>query len=194
MHLRKSLLAVAAVVAAGLLALSPTANAATGSTSGTFASGNATFAGSTYTCSTGSAGGTYNTTATTNAIVFSTLSISCNTPVGTATVSVTTGGCPGGVAVNLPGPTRTAGIDTAIAGTAVFGTGTCVRVSALGGLCTANVQGTVGASYNETVGANKLTLNGSGTLANQSGCLGLLTGTFTLNSIVFNMTPDVNFV
>jgi hypothetical protein len=182
MHLRKSLVAIAAVAAASLLALSGAANAA--SVTGTFVSGNASFAGSSYGCTGGSATGT----SAGKAVTFSALSINCSTPVGTATVSLNSG-CT--VVANFP--TATSAIETSLAGTAAFGTGTCVKVSAGGGICTANVQGTVSATYNETVGANKLTLNGPGTLANQSaGCFGLMTGTFTLNNIVFNMSPDIN--
>lgn len=196
MHLRKSLVAVAAIVAAGLLGLSGTANAATGSFTGYFKSGNATFAGSTYGCSSGSISGTYDTIGS-PALRFSTVTLNCSTPVGTATVSVTPAGCPGGVAVNLPGPTRTSGIDTSIAGTAVMGTGTCVKVSGLGGLCTANSQGTIGASYNETVSGvndNEITFSGTGSLANQSGCLGLWSGNYTLNNFTFGIAPALNFV
>jgi hypothetical protein len=89
MHLRKSLVAIAAVVAAGLLALSGTANAVTTPITGSFVSGNASFAGSTYGCSTGSATGIADDVA--NTITFSALSISCSTPVGTATVSLNPG-------------------------------------------------------------------------------------------------------
>ena len=186
MHLRKALaIGATALLAAGLLVLMPTAaNATPVAIGGSFQGGNASFAGSSYGCTSGAVSGTYDTVSS-PAFSFSTLSLNCSTPVGAATISLNSS-CT--VAVNLPGPTRTAGVDAAIAGTAVFGTGTCVKVSAMGGTCTANVQGTVTASFKETVragGWQDLFLNGSGTLANQSGCSGLLTGSFTLNNIDF---------
>src|SRR3954471_5112986 len=87
MHLRKSLVAAAAIVAAGLMAISGSALAATGSVTGSFVGGSASFAGATYGCTTGAVNGTYNTTAADN-LAFTTLSISCSTPVGTATISL----------------------------------------------------------------------------------------------------------
>jgi hypothetical protein len=187
MHLRTSLVAVAAVVAAGLLALSGTANATTTPITGSFVSGNASFAGSTYGCTTGSVTGSADDVADT--ITFSTLHQVCSTPVGSLTVSLNPG-CT--VVASFPGANNTV-IETALAGDAVFGTGTCVKVSSGGGICTYNVQGTVDATFNETTTQNTLTLNGPGTLANQSfGCFGLMTGTFTLNNITFNTTPAVN--
>jgi hypothetical protein len=182
MHLRTSLVTIAAVAAASLVALSGAANAA--SVTATFASGNASFAGSTYGCT----GGTVTGTSSGRAITFSSLSINCSTPLGTATASLNTG-----CTIVATFPTATAAIETSLAGSEVFGTGTCIKVSMGGGFCTANVQGTVSATYDETVGANTLTLNGPGTLANQSaGCFGLWTGTFTLNNIRFSLSPDVN--
>jgi len=184
MHLRKALaIGATALFAAGLLVLLPSAaNAASGAISGSFQGGNATFAGMTYGCTTGTVSGTYDTVSS-PAFSFSTLSLNCSTPVGAATISLNS--CTVPVTLTTG---RTSGVDTAISGSAAFGTGTCVKVSAMGGTCTANVQGTVTTTFNETVrtgGWQDLILNGSGTLANQSGCSGLLTGSFTLNNIDF---------
>ena len=196
MHLRKSLVAAAAIVAAGLLALSSTAFATTGTVTGQFKSGSASFAGQTYGCTGGTVAGNYDDTSN-PALTFSTLNISCATPVGTATVSLVS---PCTVPVTLT-TGRTSGLDTAIGGTAAFGAGTCVKVTALFGACTAFVSGTVNATFNETVktgGWQDLILNGSGTLVGaSSGCTGLLSGTFTLVGIDFNVKPasgSINFV
>ena len=187
MHLRTSLVAIAAVVASGLLALSGTANATTTPITASFVSGYTSFAGSSYGCAGGSATGIADNVADT--ITFSALRVSCSTPLGSLTVSLNSG-CT--VIATFTG--ATAGIDTALAGNAVFGSGTCVKVSAGGGICTYNVQGTVSATFDETTTQNRLILNGPGTLANQSfGCFGLMTGTFNLNNITFNTTPAVNF-
>ena len=183
MQLHKALtVGAAAVLVAGLLVLLPAAaTAAPVAISGSFQSGTASFAGSTWSCTSGTASGTYDT-ASSPEFSFSSLTLGCYTPAGGATITLNTCTVP----VDLTG-TRTSGVDAAIAGTAAFGSGTCVKVSA--GTCTANVQGTVGANFNETVragGWQDLTLNGSGILANQSGaCGGVLTGSFTLNNIVF---------
>jgi len=201
MHLRTSLAAVAgvaAVVAAGLIGLSSSAYAGTGTVTGSFASGTATYSGATYGCTSGSVAGTYDDI-NNPALVISSMSISCSTPFGTSTTSLNSCTVP----VSLTG-TRTSGIDTAIAGNAVFGTGTCVKVSLLAGLCTFNVQGTVAATFNETtkvvggVTYQDLILNGSGTIANQSpNCFGFYSGSFTLNNIAFNIAAaggPINFV
>ena len=196
MHLRTSLVAAAAIVAAGLLALSGTAFATTGTVTGQFTSGSASYGGSTYGCTGGSVAGTYDTVSN-PAFTFSTLSLNCSTPVGTASISLVS---PCTVPVILT-TGRTSGLDTAIGGTAVFGTGSCVKVSALLGACTAYVSGNVTATFNETVktgGWQDLILNGSGTLVGaSSGCVGLLSGTFTLVGIDFNVKPasgSINFV
>ena len=204
MHLRKSLALAAAVVTAGLVGVTCTAAYAApsyigvnGSTAsgtaaidGIFWSGNASFAGSTYGCTSGSDAGTVirGPVSATADISFTSLSMSCSLPVGTMTISINSG-C--SVPVDFPGATVTDGVDTAVTGTAAMGSGSCVKVSGLGGLCTANAQGTISATFNETVrsigGVNyqDLIYNGSATLANQSGCLGLLSGNFTLNNIDF---------
>ena len=196
MHLRTSLIAAAAIVAAGLLALSGTAFATTGTVTGQFTSGSASYGGSTYGCIGGSVAGTYDTVSN-PALTFSTLSLSCTTPVGTSSISLVS---PCTVPVTLT-TGRTSGLDTAIGGTAAFGTGTCVKLSMLFGACTAYVSGTVNATFDETVkagGWQDLILNGSGTLVGaSSGCTGLLSGTFTLNNIDFNVKPasgSINFV
>ena len=133
-----------------------------------------------------------------SAIVFTVMSLACSLPVGAATISLG-GGCT--LVVSLPGPTRTADVDTSISGTA------CLRHRHLRQdqrplhTCTANLQGTIGATFNETVktgGWQDLILNGTGTLANQSaGCGGALTGALTLNTIDLNVKPasgSINFV
>ena len=235
MHLRKTL-TVAAALAAGLLGLTATANAAgtpigapvqfirvNGATStppaatdtvpinAIFKSGTATFAGSTYGCSGGTMAGTTKRgayTGTTPAFQFTTVNITCNTPVGNATVSVTPAcAALGGVPVTFNDPVVNDGLlDGGGKGGPkyfnVLGTADipatpapgCVKVSALGGLCTAYAVGTgLTAQFNEaikTVGGvsyQDLIYKGSGSLVNQSGCLGLYTGVFTLNAITFNI-------
>ena len=187
MHLRTSLVTAAAIVAAGLIGLSSTAFATTGTVTGQFQSGSSSFAGSTYGCTSGTVAGSYNTS--NPAFNFSTLSLNCSTPVGTATVSLVS---PCTVPVTLT-TGRTTGLDTTIGGGAAFGTGNCVKVSALFGTCTAFVYGGVSATFDETIktgGWQDLTLNGSGTLVGASpGCAGLLSGTFTLVGIDFNLKP-----
>ena len=196
MHLRTSLIAAAAIVAAGLLALSSTAFATTGTVTGQFKSGSSSFAGSTYGCSGGTVAGTYDDTSN-PALTFSTLSLNCFSPTGNVTVSLVS---PCAVPVTLT-TGRTSGLDTAIGGTIAAGAGTCVKVSSLFGACTAYGSGTFNATFNETVktgGWQDLILNGSGTLVGaSSGCTGLLTGTFTVNNFDFNVKPasgSINFV
>jgi len=224
MHLRKTLTVAAAVLAAGLLGLTATANAtgtpvgapvsvievngnATAGTvgiDGIFKSGSAAFAGSNYGCSGGTVSGTIARGPVSAAADFSftTMNITCNTPVGNATISVNSG-C--AVTADFPDQTVNTGLlDTGagpkyynVDGTATFpniAAPGCVKVSALGGLCSANVVGSgIGAQFNEAtkvvggVTYQDLILNGTGSLLNQMGCLGLLTGTFTLNNIDFNV-------
>lgn len=188
MNLRKPLVAAAAIVAAGLMAVSGSALAGTGSASGSSTgTGTASFAGGTYSCPSGSVGGTYDDT-NNPAYTFSSMNITCSTPIGNATISLNCA-----VPVNLTAGRTSSTSDTGITGNAVFGTSTCVQVTALFGVCTANVHGTVSAAYNESTA--KLTLNGVGTLSGPSpGCGGVMTGTFTLNGIEFAMSPKVNFL
>jgi hypothetical protein len=126
--------------------------------------------------------------------VFNAANINCSSPVGS--IKITLNGC--GVPVTLG--SRTSGVDTSITGVAALGSGICVQISALGNLCAANVNGNLNVTYDETLklvgGINyqDLTLSGSGTLVNQVGCFGLLGGSFTLNNIVFSLTPAINFV
>lgn len=197
MHLRKSLVAVAAIVAASLIGLSSGAYATTGTISGTYNSGTVAFAGSMYGCTSGSFAGTYDTV-NNPALNFSTVSFNCATPAGNATISLNSCTVPATLTTG-----RTSGLDTAIGGSAPLGS-TCIKVSALGGLCTANVQGTLSATFNETtkvvggVTYQDLMFNGSGALANQSsGCLGIYTGTFTLSSFSVNIAASggpINFL
>jgi len=238
MHLRKTIaVAGAAVLAASLLGLTGTANAAgtpigspvqfirvNGATStppaltdtvginGIFKSGTASFAGSTYGCTGGTVNGTtkrgaYN--GTTPAFQFTTMSITCNTPVGNATISVTPAcAALGGVPVYFNDPVVNDGLLDGggkggpkyfnVLGSVDFPATPapgCVKVSALGGLCSAYVVGTgLIAQFNEIIKTDvngvrwqDLILKGTGSLVNQSGCLGLLTGNFTLNAITFNI-------
>jgi len=195
MHLRTSLVAAAAIVAAGLLGLSSTAFATTGTVSGQFKSGSASFAGSTYGCTGGTVAGTYDDTSN-PALTFNTLNISCSTPLGTATVSLVS---PCTVPVTLT-TGRTSGLDTAIGGSIAAGS-SCVKVSSLFGACTAYGSGTFTATFNETVktgGWQDVIFDGAGTLVGASpGCSGLYSGSFTLVNFDFNVKPasgSINFV
>ena len=222
MQLRKNLILGAAVLTAGVLGLTSTADAtgggaityigvngstATGSVAinGIFRGGTATFAGSSYSCTSGTVSGTVTRgpASATKDLSFPTLSLSCNTPLGAATISVnpscavtaefadadvhdgTRDTGTGAAFSRVDGPAPTYG--------ATF-PGVCVKLTAVFGACTANVVGTVDASFDEaitTTGGVKyqdLILNGSGTLANQSsGCTGVMTGSFTLNDIDFGI-------
>jgi len=147
MHLRKSLALAAAVVTAGLVGVTCAAayaapsyigvNGSTASGSvaitGIFWSGNASFAGSTYGCTSGSDTGTVMRGPVSAAadISFTTLNLVCSFPVGAMTISINSG-C--SVPVDFPGATVTDGVDTAVTGTAAMGSGTCVKVGGLGGL------------------------------------------------------------
>ena len=198
MHLRTSLVTAAAIVAAGLIGLSSDAVATTGTVTGQFKAGTVSMAGSTYGCTTGTVGGSYDDT-NNPAIVLTSVSLSCNTPVGPGTISLNSG-CTVPVTLTT-GRTPTLG-DIAIGGSAVFGVGTCVKISALFGICTANLQGNPGANFNETVKTpgnwQDLIFNRWVTFANQTaGCGGALTGTFTLNNIDYNVKPasgSINFL
>jgi len=239
MQLHKALSTVAAVLAAGLIGLTSTSGAdaagtpigspvqkigVNGSTvngtvgiDGIFKSGTASFAGSTYGCSFGTMAGTtvrgaYTGAGPTAAFNFTTMNITCNTPVGNATISVTPAcAAVGGVPVYLGDPVVNDGLldgggkggpkyfnvlgSVDIPATPAPG---CVKVTALGGLCTAYGVGTgLVAQFNETIKTvgtppnavlyQDLILKGTGSLVNQSGCLSLYTGNFTLNAITFNI-------
>jgi len=209
MHLRKSLTVGAAVLAAGLLGLTPTASAAgaiahvgvNGSTAagnvaidGVFHNGNATFAGKTYGCTAGTVGGTVKRGAV-NAnpeLTFSTMSLVCATPLGNATFTV---GATCSVDVKFAGTVNDGTSDVGVPGTATM-PALCVNLNVGGGIiCQAKVTGTVGAAFDETimtiggVDYQRLTLNGTGLAVNNQtfGCLGVLAGAVTLNAITFDL-------
>ncbi len=224
MHLRKALTVGAAVLAAALLGLTSTASAtggggtlayvaANGSTTpgsvainGIFSSGTATIAGTAYTCTGGSVGGTVQPGAVnaTPDLIFNVLSLTCATPLGISGVISVSTGCT--VDVEFAGTNVHDGtVDTGagpkfirVPGTAtmpVIAAPGCVRISVLNGVCTASIEGTVGAAFDEAIttigGANyqQLFLDGTGlTFNNQSaGCIGLLNGGITLNNIKFSV-------
>jgi len=188
----------------GYIAVNGSTAVGTPAIDGVFLGGSSVFAGSSYTCS----GGTFAGTITRGAVSatpdlsFSTVNMTCNTPTGNATISVNSG-C--SVTVDFPDQVVNDGtIDTG-AGAKYFnvaGTATlpniaypgCVKISTLGGLCTANAIGTgISAQLDEAVhsvgGVNyqDLIFNGAGSIVNQSGCLGLMTGTFVLNNLAFHI-------
>jgi hypothetical protein len=200
MKFRKAILAGAAVVAAGLMGLTSAASAGTasinyvqvdGNTSGVhpiagdFVSGTATFGGGTYGCVGGTVEGDAHAgpVPTGGQIDFTVLDIVCATPIGIdATISIDQN-----CATFVPDATATVAdgkTDTAVPGTVTLGTG-CGNVTAA--TCSADVQGTVGATYNEVT--QELILNGNGfTLSNQSvGCFGLISGNVGLNAITFGI-------
>lgn len=222
MRLRRTLTIGAAALAAGLLGFTSTAQAddptggpiaevmvngdnTVGSDpiDGIFKSGTASFGGGTFGCSGGTADGIVRSgghpPATGSDMEFSTLTISCDTPVGgDATISVNTG-CTVDVDFaddNVHDGTVDTGTGTKFSrvdGEATMAPG-CVEVSALSGFCTADVEGSVDAFFDEAikdvggVDYQDLILDGSGLqLTNQSGCLGLLTGNIDLNDITFNI-------
>ncbi|GAA4758438.1 hypothetical protein GCM10023350_50240 [Nocardioides endophyticus] len=197
MHLRKALTLCAAVAAAGALAIAPAAQATTPTggtlqyikinnvstngtvaTSGTFKGGTATFValGYTATCSAGSVVGTVKRGAITSgtaAFNFTTLSITCNTPLGISATIALAPGC--SVNVNMGGvrtspndnvhdsynPTAT--IDSGLYNSAapqkvhnVLGTLVlpapalnCVTVTLSSGTCKAYVQGNANVEFDE---------------------------------------------
>jgi hypothetical protein len=223
MRLRTSLTIGAAALAAGLLALTSTAVASNptgtsinfvrvnGNTAGThtitgvFKSGTASFGGGTFGCTGGTVQGSAAagaTPATKIATVsFSTLNITCATPLGVnATISI---GSNCASAAFQDSNVHDGLVDTGtgtkfsnVNGTVTLAAN-CGTVTA--GPCTANVSGTVSASYNEAIKAGNyqdLILNGTGfTLSNQSAlCFGLLTGGVTLNNIDFNINSPSSTV
>jgi hypothetical protein len=204
MRLRKVLLAGAAAVAAGLMGITPTAGAGVtsinhvqvdGNTSGShavtgdFVSGTASYGGGTYGC----IGGTVIGDATAGAVPsgghvdFTSLNLICATPLGiNQTVSIADDCArfdPIATATVTDGKT-----DTAVPGTVTLDPG-CGTLSYAP--CTADVQGSVSATYNETT--QELALNGTGfSLSNQSiGCFGLVAGSVGLNNIIFSI-DDTN--
>jgi hypothetical protein len=235
MQLRKAIVLGAAAVAAGVLGLTPAVQATTitggnittiqigGSSAsgavfvaGVLKSGTATFdaLGFTASCASGTIGGVANrgpVTSGGNVFTFTTLSMTCNTPLGiNATISLNTSCL---VAVGLGGvrPTHDnvhAGLtDTGlytgvtqknhnVLGTATIPAGNCVKVQLTSGGCIAYAWGTTGVQFDEaqkTVGGvtyQDLILKGTSTviLYNANGsCLGLMQGSVSLNNIDFNV-------
>ena len=193
MHLRKSLVAVAAALAVGLLGLSSSAYATIGAASGPFSnSGSITIAGSTWYCNYGGTiGGSYDNI-NNPAFTFTTMSVGCITPVAVATISLNSCAVPVYLTTG-----RTAGVDTAVTGTADFGTSTCVQIKNLSGYCTIYVQGTVNATFNENVsgGYQDLVLN-SPAGGNPAQCSGFPATTIALNNLRFRIAGSpgpINF-
>ena len=207
MQLRRSLTVGAAILAAGLLALTPSATAGgaishvgvNGSTAagavaidGVFHNGNATFAGKTYGCTGGTVAGNVKRGAV-NAnpeLTFGTMNLVCDTPLGDATFTV---GATCSVDVKFAGTVNDGTGDVGVPGTATM-PANCVNLN-IGGGCMAKVTGTVGAAFDETLmtigGVNyqRLTLNGTGLVVNNQNflCLGLLAGAVTLNAVTFDL-------
>lgn len=201
MRMRKILIAGAAAVAAGLLGFMAPAQASAAITlvsvngdssdtvheiNGTFKSGTASFLGGTYGCTGGDAMGIVRggsqPPATGSTMEFDTLNIICSSPVGGDAIISVNPGCT--VDVDYSDDVNPGLVDN-VDGIATMPPG-CVEVSALAGACTADVEGTVPAVYDE---ANQdLILSGSGLeLTNGSGCLGLLDGPIDLNDITFDI-------
>ena len=241
MHLRKAIVLGAAVVAAGVLVLTPAVQATTitggnittvavngDATSGTdtvtgiFKSGTATFdaIGFTANCSGGTIGGTVNRgpfTSGGTAFSFGTLTITCTTPLGINATITLQAGCSVPVTMGGVRPTHDnvhVGLtDTGaytgatqknhnVLGGATFPAGNCVKVTLSSGGCVAYATGTTGVQFNEaqkTVGGvtyQDLILKGTSTvnLTGQNGfCLGIMTGTVSLNNIDFNVTGNLDF-
>ncbi len=217
MHLRKTLIVGAAVLAAGLLGLSATATASTpgstvssievdGSTvngtvakTGVWKGGTATINGSNYGCTGGSVGGTVVRgayTAGTTAMTFPTLNIVCATPLGTNANVNMKAGCSATVSFNdlvHTGLTDTGvpgGKFHRVAGTLTILPACSARVSVFGGICTADVSGQAPAYFDEFIKpSNDQTLGLNGAGLSLSGGTGLCG---TLLSGAFNLN-DVRF-
>jgi hypothetical protein len=237
MNLRKAITLGAAVAAAGLLTLTPSVQAAsptgTNVTSiavngvttagvvpvdGIFKGGTATFnaLGFTSSCTAGTVNGSVNRgpfTRGTAAFNFTTLTLSCATPLGIKATIALNAGCT--VPVTMGGVKANDNVHVGLTDTGlwpatgakpknhnVVGTATigfkCATVALTGGsTCTARADGTVQAQFNEAtkvvggVTYQDLILNGTGlSLRNQTAaCLGLMSGGVTLNQITFNVKP-----
>lgn len=207
MHLRKTLLTGVALVAASLLALSPTASAGPTSSinyvhvdgatsgaqpiSGAYEGGTAYLAGLTYGCSGGTISGTIDAGATAGGVVnvdYSTLNLTCDGALGidpVITLNSTT--CATGT---FEDSDATDGLSDVISGSVTLAPN-CGQIRQA--TCTANVQGTVDAAYDETT--QDLVLAGSGfSLSNQSApCLGFMTGGVGLNDITFDVDDVIDF-
>lgn len=225
MHLRKTLTLAAAVLATGLLGLASTSQAdpPTGGPIATVEiNGNSTPMGvpvTGYYTGTGSIDnygqrwGCYSGNGITGAfnrgthplgagghdLVLFSLNLICGSGAGQVTWSID----PGCAYMDFgDGDVHNGTVDTgtgpdfsAVAGVLVLGTGTCVTVSS-GRSCGANLQGTFGVDFDETIKQDssgryqEMTLRGTGAYANQSGCYNTVTGTVTLNNIVFRIRVD----
>ncbi|HTW17187.1 MAG TPA: hypothetical protein VMF51_18805 [Nocardioides sp.] len=247
MNLRKAITAAAAVSAAALLVLTPSAQASspTGSditqipingngtagtvaVSGTLKAGNLTFDALAFTtsCAGGTVAGNVNRgpfTSGGTAFSLSTLSLSCPTPLGINANMTVSPGCliyvtmgnvkqtpfndnvhPGLIdSGKWAGTTPKPKLHNAL-GRASIGS-KCVAVTLPGSSCTARADGNVAVEFNEAIktvsGVNyqELILKGPGlTLRNQTAaCLGLMSGSVTLNQITFNLptttTGNIDF-
>ncbi|QWF24135.1 hypothetical protein KM427_10835 [Nocardioides sp. LMS-CY] len=215
MRFRKLLVATAAVVAAGAMALAPAAQAAPTSVDVGGDSSNTShvlngvlknasvnmqtvFGNIKLNCSSGSAAGTVNGGAIGNPVFeFTSLNLNCDSFIPGTTVSMQVTGC--NVTADLTGGVS-GGIST---GTAHFSDSTgkaCVKVTVSSG-CTLYIGGHVGVTFDNTVkagGGQDFVLNGSGATvfsnpAAPSGCLGTVStgNALTLNSVTFNLSsPD----
>jgi hypothetical protein len=237
MNLRKAITLAAAVAAAGLLTLAPSVQAASptgnditvvniggNATAGTvpvdgiFKGGTATFNALGYTtpCAAGTVAGSVNRGPSTSggtAFSFTTLSLSCATPLGIKAIIGLNAGCT--VPVTMGGVKTNDNVHVGLTDTGlwlttgakpknhnVVGTATigfkCATMSMTGGsTCTARADGTVQAQFNEAtkvvggVTYQDLILTGTGvSLRNQTAsCLGLWAGGVTLNQVTFNIKP-----
>ncbi|TYL55926.1 hypothetical protein FXB39_01635 [Nocardioides sp. BGMRC 2183] len=205
MHFRKTLLAGAAVAAAGLLSFAPSAHALSSinyttvdgvgsgaqAISGSYASGTATFVGLTFGCSGGNVSGTLDAGASSGGIVnadYSALNITCDGPLGIdANITLNSTTCATGT---FQDSDATDGLNDVISGTVTLASN-CGQITA--GSCTANVAGTIDVTYDETT--QNLILDGPGfNLSNQSSaCLGFMDGPVGLNDITFDMNDVVDF-
>ncbi|TYL55919.1 hypothetical protein FXB39_01600 [Nocardioides sp. BGMRC 2183] len=207
MHLRKTLVAGGALVGASLLALSSTANAGPASSinyvhvdgatsgaqpiSGAYEGGTANVAGLTFGCSGGNVSGTIDAGATAGGVVtvdYSALNLTCDGALGidpVITLNSTT--CATGT---FEDSDATDGLSDVISGTVTLARN-CGQLRQA--TCTANVDGTIGVTYDETT--QDLILDGSGfTLSNQNAaCLGFMSGGVTLNDITFDVDDVIDF-
>jgi hypothetical protein len=245
MQLPKAIILGTAVVAAGVLGLTPAVQATTitgnkitnisvgGSSvagtvpvTGIFKSGTATFdaLGFTTTCTSGSVGGTVNRgpfTSGSTAFTFTSLSITCFSPLMiNATISLASG-CT--VPVTMGGVRAGAGgndnvhsglVDTGtytglaqknhnILGALTAPGSNCIKVTLSSGGCIAYAQGTTGAQFNETqktasgISYQDLIYKGTSSMSlyGQNGfCLGIMSGTVSLNNIDFNIAASTGAI
>jgi hypothetical protein len=242
MHLRKAIVLGAAVVAAGVLGLTPAVQATTitganittiavngvtttgtNPVTGIFKGGTATFDALSFTatCSAGTIGGTVNRGAFTSggtALSFSTLGITCSTPLGINASITLQAGCTVAVTAGGVRPTHDnvhngltdTGTYTGVTqknhnvlGGSTFPGGNCVKVTLSSGGCVAYASGTTGVQIDETqknVGGvlyQDIILKGTSSVSlyGQNGfCLGIMQGTVSLNNIDFNIKADTGAI